>query len=144
MTITNAVLLTAALARDHFPERKERTTPRNLAMSSGLLNILLAPFGAIPMCHGAGGLAAMRAQGARTGLAPIVFGVACLVAALALGVGHITIPAVEFPDLRAEPIITATTATFTQTTGCPCDQYRLGHRNYLFRAAAPWSVLSAL
>lgn len=36
---------------------------------------------------------------------------------LALGVKSITIPAVSFPDLRAEPIITATTATFTQTTG---------------------------
>jgi hypothetical protein len=36
---------------------------------------------------------------------------------VALGFGHITIPAVEFPDLRADPIVTATTATFTQTTG---------------------------
>ena len=36
---------------------------------------------------------------------------------LAIGLGSITIPAVSFPDLRAEPIITATTATFRQTTG---------------------------
>jgi hypothetical protein len=36
---------------------------------------------------------------------------------VALGLGHITIPAVSFPDLRADPIVTATTATFTQTTG---------------------------
>ncbi len=36
---------------------------------------------------------------------------------VALGVGSITIPAVSFPDLRTDPIITATTATFTQTTG---------------------------
>jgi hypothetical protein len=36
---------------------------------------------------------------------------------VALGIGHITIPAVEFPDLRAEPMLTATSATFTQTTG---------------------------
>ena len=36
---------------------------------------------------------------------------------VALGVGSITIPAVSFPDLRSEPIITATTATFSQTTG---------------------------
>jgi hypothetical protein len=36
---------------------------------------------------------------------------------VALGVGHITIPAVAFPDIRREPVITATTATFTQTTG---------------------------
>ena len=31
---------------------------RNLALSSGLANVLLCPFGALPMCHGAGGLAA--------------------------------------------------------------------------------------
>ena len=36
---------------------------------------------------------------------------------IALGLGSITIPAVSFPDLRSEPIITATSATFTQTTG---------------------------
>ena len=36
---------------------------------------------------------------------------------VALGVGHITIPAVSFPDIQHDPVITATTATFTQTTG---------------------------
>jgi hypothetical protein len=36
---------------------------------------------------------------------------------MSLGVGSITIPAVEFPDIKADPVITATSATFTQTTG---------------------------
>ena len=36
---------------------------------------------------------------------------------ISLGLGSITIPAVAFPDLKADPIVTATTATFTQTTG---------------------------
>ncbi|MEA2001332.1 MAG: cyclic nucleotide-binding domain-containing protein [Actinomycetota bacterium] len=36
---------------------------------------------------------------------------------LALGVGSITIPAVSFPDIQRDPVITATSATFTQTTG---------------------------
>lgn len=36
---------------------------------------------------------------------------------VALGLGSITIPAVPFPDIRHEPIVTATSATFTQTTG---------------------------
>ncbi len=36
---------------------------------------------------------------------------------VALGVGHITIPAVSFPDIQHDPAISATTATFTQTTG---------------------------
>jgi SulP family sulfate permease len=59
-------------------------TPRKLALSSGVLNVLLAPFGAIPMCHGAGGLAAHYHQGARSGLAPIIFGTGCLLLGLLL------------------------------------------------------------
>jgi MFS superfamily sulfate permease-like transporter len=82
LTVTNAVLLTAAIAGDYFPQDRHRINARNLAMSSGGLNLLLAPFGAVPMCHGAGGLAAQYGQGARTGLAPVIFGVSCL----ALGV----------------------------------------------------------
>lgn len=78
MTISNAVLLTAALAADYFPQDRHRMSARNLALSSGGLNLLLAPLGAIPMCHGAGGLAAQYAQGARTGLAPVIFGISCL------------------------------------------------------------------
>ncbi len=78
LTITNAVLLTAAIAADYFPKDAGRISPRNLALSTGGLNVLLAPFGAMPMCHGAGGLAAQYGQGARTGLAPVIFGAACL------------------------------------------------------------------
>ena len=36
---------------------------------------------------------------------------------VALGVGNITIPAVSFPDIQRDPVITATSATFIQTTG---------------------------
>jgi MFS superfamily sulfate permease-like transporter len=53
-----------------------------LALSSGLANVLLCPFGAMPMCHGAGGLAAQFRFGARTGLAPIIFGAVLLVLAV--------------------------------------------------------------
>ena len=70
LTLTNAVIVTAALAHDLFGERAGRATSRNLALSSGLANLMLAPFGALPMCHGAG-------------LAPVLFGV------LLLGLGLI-------------------------------------------------------
>ncbi|MGI9584902.1 MAG: cyclic nucleotide-binding domain-containing protein [Acidimicrobiia bacterium] len=36
---------------------------------------------------------------------------------IGIGIGSITIPAVAFPDIRHEPIVTATSATFTQTSG---------------------------
>jgi MFS superfamily sulfate permease-like transporter len=82
LTLTNAVIVTAVLCRDLFPERAARATVRNLALTSGAANLLLAPFGAMPMCHGAGGVMAQYRFGARTGLAPILLGAALLVLAL--------------------------------------------------------------
>jgi len=67
LTVTNAVILTAALSRDLLGERARRATPRNLALSTGAANLLLAPLGALPMCHGAGGLAAHVRFGAHSG-----------------------------------------------------------------------------
>jgi MFS superfamily sulfate permease-like transporter len=83
LTLTNAVLLTALIAGDYFGERAEHVTPRRLATTSGLANIALAPFGALPMCHGAGGLAAHYRFGARSGAAPLMLGLAFLALALA-------------------------------------------------------------
>jgi Molybdate transporter of MFS superfamily len=58
LTLTNAVIATASLSRELFPANGSVASERNLALSSGLANILLCPFGAMPMCHGAGGLQA--------------------------------------------------------------------------------------
>jgi hypothetical protein len=65
---------------------------------------------------------------------------------VSLGVGSITIPAVEFPDIKAEPVITATSATFMQTTGgrtgAPLPR-RINRPPYI-RIVAPtvWTTLS--
>src|SRR5262245_50733514 len=77
LTLTNAVIVTAAVSRDLFPHAVA-ASERNLAISSGLANILLSPFGAMPMCHGAGGLMAQYRFGGRTGLAPIILGAVLL------------------------------------------------------------------
>jgi MFS superfamily sulfate permease-like transporter len=82
LTLTNAVIVTASLSRELFPARRSIASERNLALSSGLANLLLSPFGAMPMCHGAGGLQAQYRFGARTGLAPIILGVVVLVLAV--------------------------------------------------------------
>jgi MFS superfamily sulfate permease-like transporter len=82
LTLTNAVIVTASLSRELFPATGSVANERNLALSSGLANVLLCPFGAMPMCHGAGGLQAQYRFGARTGLAPIIFGVVVLVLAV--------------------------------------------------------------
>src|SRR5690349_20638580 len=82
LTLTYAVIVTASLFRELFPAIGWIASERRLALSSGLANVLLCPFGAMPMCHGAGGLAAQFRFGARTGLAPIIFGAVLLVLAL--------------------------------------------------------------
>ena len=79
LTLTNAVIVTALVCRDLFPAAAARATERNLAMTSGLANLLLAPLGALPMCHGAGGVQAQHRFGARTGAAPIMLGAVLLV-----------------------------------------------------------------
>ncbi|MGE3626990.1 MAG: putative sulfate/molybdate transporter [Hyphomicrobiales bacterium] len=85
LTFTNAVLITALLAGDYFGERATHVTPKRLSITSGIANLLLTPFGALPMCHGAGGLAAHYRFGARSGTAPLALGLLLLAIALLPG-----------------------------------------------------------
>jgi len=89
LTLTNAVLITALLAGDYYGPRAAHVTPARLSITTGLANLLLTPFGALPMCHGAGGLAAHHRFGARSGTAPLLLGLA--LAALALAPGRLGI-----------------------------------------------------
>ena len=86
LTLTNAVIVTALVCRYLFPASTARASERNLALSTGAANLLLAPLGALPMCHGAGGVQAQHRFGARTGLAPVALGAVLLV----LGLGFAT------------------------------------------------------
>ena len=79
------MIVTAAIARRLFEDQARPITPQQLGMSTGALNLLLAPLGAFPMCHGAGGLVVQHRFGARTGLAPAIFGITCLSIGLLLG-----------------------------------------------------------
>ncbi len=82
LTVTNAVIVTAALARALYPEAGARVSEKRLCLTSGTANLLLAPFGALPMCHGAGGLQAHHRFGARSGTAPLLLSAVLLVLAL--------------------------------------------------------------
>ena len=87
LTITNALILTAVIAHAYYPEDHPRVTEQLLARSSGWANLLLAPFGAMPMCHGAGGLVAHHAFGGRSGWTMALFGLFCLILGLGFGDG---------------------------------------------------------
>ena len=64
LTAANAVIATAALARSYWPEGG--ITEKKLSLSMGLFNLAAPLTGGMPICHGAGGLAAQYAFGART------------------------------------------------------------------------------
>lgn len=85
LTLTNAIVLTALVVEDYFGEQSHRVTPARLSVSTGLANLFMVPFGALPMCHGAGGVAAHHRFGARTGLAPVLLGTALLMVAFIPG-----------------------------------------------------------
>ena len=82
LTLLNAVVVAAAVARSLFPARAAAVGERRLAATNGLLNLALAPLGAMPMCHGAGGIAAHHRFGARGMGAPLVMAACCGAAAL--------------------------------------------------------------
>lgn len=65
LTATNAVISTSSLISTYWPERTVKE--RQLAWSTGAMNLVTSFFGGMPMCHGAGGLAGQYYFGARTG-----------------------------------------------------------------------------
>jgi len=72
LTASNAVIATAALIKQYFPDRP--VAEKKLALNMGVMNVVVPFFGGMPMCHGAGGLAGQYYYGARTGGANIMEG----------------------------------------------------------------------
>lgn len=87
LSFANSCLATADAARVYFGDQARAVRPGRLATSFGSANLLAGAIGGMPVCHGAGGLTAHVAFGARTGGAPFAMGVALLVLALGFGAG---------------------------------------------------------
>ncbi|MGR3176787.1 MAG: putative sulfate/molybdate transporter [Candidatus Anammoxibacter sp.] len=83
LTILNSVIAVSVLSLGYFPNSGIK--PKRMAASVGVMNLLCVPFGAIPMCHGAGGLAAQYAFGARTGGSVIMLGTVKIIVGFAFG-----------------------------------------------------------
>jgi MFS superfamily sulfate permease-like transporter len=83
MTIGNAALATSVLLSDYFDRD---ISADELSSSMGAMNLVAVPFGALPMCHGSGGVAGKYAFGARTAGANVILGIG-YVAVAVLGVG---------------------------------------------------------
>jgi MFS superfamily sulfate permease-like transporter len=80
LTLGSAVIATAEEHNALFPHR--RISVRLLALDHGLMNLVAAPLGGVPMCRGAGGMAGHVRFGARTGGALVILGVLLLIGAL--------------------------------------------------------------
>ncbi|KAG4944129.1 hypothetical protein JHK84_048182 [Glycine max] len=83
LSILNSVIAVCKLSKDLFPEREFSAT--SLSVSVGLMNLVGSWFGAMPCCHGAGGLAGQYKFGGRSGGCVALLGVAKLVLGLVLG-----------------------------------------------------------
>src|SRR5271170_795250 len=132
LTLGNAVIAIREENNRLFPNRA--VTENVVATSTGVMNLVGAAFGGVPMCHGAGGMAGHVAFGARTGGAPIILGtiLLCLAFGFSGSIGaifNVFSPAVlgvilfltgaqlalgscDFSKHKAERFITLATAAF--------------------------------
>ena len=85
MTIGNAIIANADLSKEYFGEKSHNVTYKKTTLSMSFANGICFLLGGIPLCHGAGGLAAHYKFGARTGGSNIIIGGIFLCIALFLG-----------------------------------------------------------
>ena len=74
LTLANAVFAMASTAKIYFGPEAQRVTPRALLTTMGIANLAAGLLGAVPVCHGSGGLTAHYRFGARTGGATLMLG----------------------------------------------------------------------
>jgi sulfate permease, SulP family len=87
LSFANSCVATADAAHRYFGERASPVRPGRLATTFGAANLFAGSIGGMPVCHGAGGMTAHVAFGARTAGAPLAIGSALLVLALGVGAG---------------------------------------------------------
>jgi hypothetical protein len=99
LTTLNSVICVCCLAHSLYPEKRKNTlegstdavvSRREVCTSVGLVNLLLCPFGSMPNCHGAGGLAAQHRLGARHGASMVFLGLSKVLLAIFFGASALT------------------------------------------------------
>ncbi len=85
MTLGNAVIAYADLSEEYFGEHSKKVTYKATCISMALSNVLSSAIGGMPLCHGAGGLAAHFRFGARTAGSNLMIGAIFVVLAIVLG-----------------------------------------------------------
>jgi SulP family sulfate permease len=87
LTLGNAIIGTKDACTSLFDEKNNltRVTHKNLSISMGVINLISGIIGGMPLCHGAGGLAAHYRFGARTGGSNIMIGLVFVTISLVFG-----------------------------------------------------------
>ena len=85
MTLGNAVIAYADLSKDYFGDHSGKVTYPAACITMGLANLMSSLVGGMPLCHGAGGLAAHYRFGARTGGSNLIIGIIFILLAIFLG-----------------------------------------------------------
>ncbi|KAJ6820449.1 sulfate transporter [Iris pallida] len=83
LSVLNSVVAVCKLSADLFPERD--VSAAAVSTSVGLMNLVGCWFGAMPVCHGAGGLAGQYRFGGRSGASVLFLAVGKLVLGLVFG-----------------------------------------------------------
>lgn len=141
LTLGNAVIGTAEENNRLFPDRE--TSVRKVAVSTGVMNLAGGAIGGVPMCHGAGGMAAYAAFGARSGGAPIIFGATLVVLALCFS-GAIVFLLQAVPAAVLGAILFLTGARLASGNAPRTRDWRVLLPVALTAAAALWNVGLAL
>ncbi|KAF5979090.1 sulfate transporter [Fusarium coicis] len=84
LTTLNSIIAVSALSQDLLPELPTPSVT-SIGISVALMNLSSTWFGSMPVCHGAGGLAAQYGFGARSGSSIMVLGAFKLVLGLMFG-----------------------------------------------------------
>jgi len=85
MTLGNAVIAYADLSKDYFGASSKKVTYKSACISMALANFASSTIGGMPLCHGAGGLAAHYRFGARTAGSNLMIGAIFVILAVVLG-----------------------------------------------------------
>lgn len=83
LSVLNSVIAVCKLSKDLFPAMEVSAT--SVSVSVGLMNLVGCWFGAMPVCHGAGGLAGQYRFGGRSGASVVFLGLGKLVLGLIFG-----------------------------------------------------------
>ncbi|PKA63430.1 Molybdate transporter 1 [Apostasia shenzhenica] len=94
LSVLNSVLAVCKLTADLFPEKEASAT--SVSITVGVMNLVGCWFGAMPCCHGAGGLAGQYRFGGRSGGCVAALGAAKAVVGLAVGSSMVRL-LVQFP-----------------------------------------------